>query len=190
MTTKNILIGSLTISILALTGCSGLQDAINNKIAETTKQVADGVNSEVGKATDALKQQGETIQKDTEIAAAQLKSEFGIVDGEVYKNTEFGFSLQFPKSWGKLTIKGPIDTKLVSNTAKSVQITSENKAKTYNLIIVDKTFIEDDGLERNAVLGKTLKGHTVFGELYDTTGFEGGFVNKEVKAINESFKAL
>ncbi len=187
---KLALTSGLIVASLSLTGCSGLQDMINNKIASTTKQVADGVNSEVAKTTDALKAQGEIMQKDAGIAAAQLKSEFGIVDGEIYKNTEFGFSLQFPKSWGKVTAGPAKEVQLVSNKVKDITLTSEDKKKTYTIGMIDKNFKEEDGLEYSVNLGTGSK-YTFFGPLGLMKGEElGGKEDPEIKAINKSFMAL
>ncbi len=176
MVSKKILISGLTIASLGLTGCSGLQDMINNKIASTAKEVSDGINSEVGKATDALKAQGEIMQKDAAIAAAQLKKDLGVMT--TYTNTEFGFSLQFPESWGKTTAK-VVDKKFTMNL-KAFDISSENKAKSYRVMINKKgtTFEGDFG----GLLGSTSK--------YDIYAAQEPEQTDEFKAIDKSFKTL
>lgn len=75
MVSKKILISGLMVTLLGLTGCSGLQDMINNKIAETAKEVSTGVNSAVKESTDALKAEGEKIEKDLKTAGESIKKQ-------------------------------------------------------------------------------------------------------------------
>lgn len=188
---KLVLVSGLVVASLSLTGCSGLQDMINNKIASTTKQVADGVNSEVAKTTDALKAQGEVMQKDFDQAGSALKADLGLVTP--YINTAAGFSLQFPTSWGKVTAK---ETDAVTKDktgetklGKNLAFTFENSSKKYSVTLVDKNATENvlGHFEYNPVLGTTSK-YKVIGQ-YEG-GLEGSPVDTEITAINKSFKAL
>lgn len=95
MVTKKVLISGLAIASLALTGCSAIQTAINNKIASTAKEVSGNINNEVAKTTDALKAQGEKMQSDFGAAADQLKKEFGAM--KTYSNDEF--SVDYPANF-------------------------------------------------------------------------------------------
>ncbi len=192
MVTKKVLISGLAIASLALTGCSAIQTAINNKIASTAKEVSGNINSEVAKTTDALKAQGEKMQSDFGAAADQLKKEFGVMT--TYTNTEFGFSLQFPQSWGTVVASKVVGTnaKGDSNGRKTFNISSGDKTKTYTIVLgltanKSKDMLSDaDGL---VYLGKT-KTYDVYGD----NGYAGPDTNddqvKEFKLIGQSFKAL
>ncbi|MFA7277532.1 MAG: hypothetical protein WC101_00910 [Candidatus Gracilibacteria bacterium] len=179
MVTKKVLISGLAIASLALTGCSAIQTAVNNKIASTTKEISGNINSEVAKTTDALKAQGEKMQSDFGTAADQLKKEAGIVDGTIYTNTKFSFSLQFPKSWGKVTTKEVQSGKYI----KSLNISSQDKLMSYGLAIIEKKDAQLVDIDFVTNIGNTDK-YVIYASQ------EPGVTDEVKAAIDKSFKAL
>lgn len=105
------------IASLSLAGCSGIQETINNKIASTAKEVSDGVNSEVGKATDAL------------------KSEFGTGENVNAKNLQGTLFMKYFESYSK-------EKKDQAMSSKFLESGSEGLKKDFGLILVKELSID------------------------------------------------
>lgn len=186
---KQIVISGLMIASLSLTGCEFLTNMLQSKvndlnkgIADTAKQVSDGVNTAVKDSTDALSAEGKKIQKDALIASG------------AYINEEFGFSLRFPSAWGNVKAGAAVemkDTKGVGTGIKLMDITSENGKKTYTLTISKTVNKAKDNL---GDAGMNSVGSTGTYEIWGDSGVAGSDTDSawvaELAGIAKTFVKL